>query len=99
MNHVCLVGRLTRDPMVRFEGESQTCTFTLSVQEASREGKPYVLYVPCTSYGRSAEACSLLDAAALVAIQGRLGWQKRQAKCGQEHSTLVVTVREVHRVQ
>jgi single-stranded DNA-binding protein len=95
MNSVQLVGKLARAPVVRFEGESQICTFTLAVPEPSREGKPYVLYVPCTSYGRSAEAASLLSAEDLVSVQGRLGWHKRKAKCGQEHSTLMVNVREV----
>jgi single-stranded DNA-binding protein len=99
MNSVCLVGRLTRDPTVRFEGESQTATFTVAIAEPSREGKPYTLYVPCACWGRSAEAASLLSAEDLVAVQGRLGWQKRPAKCGQDHSTLVVTVREVQVLQ
>jgi single-stranded DNA-binding protein len=43
MNHVCLVGRLSRAPTVRFEGESQTATFTLAVLEPSRKGTPYTL--------------------------------------------------------
>jgi single-stranded DNA-binding protein len=101
MNSVCLVGRLTRNPTVRFEGDSQTATFTLAVDERSYgpARKAYVLYVPCTSFGRSAEACSLLSAEDLVAVQGRLGWQKRKAQCGQEHSMLVVHVREVQVLQ
>ena len=95
MNQCCLVGRLTRAPTVRFEGESQTATFTLAVQEPSREGKPYTLYVPCTSWGRSAEACSLLHTEDLVAISGKLSWRTHTGKCGQEHSQLCVAVREV----
>jgi single-stranded DNA-binding protein len=82
-------------PVVKFENEGiQTASFTLAVREPSREGKPYTLYVGCTSWGRSAEVCSLLNAEDLVAIQGKLTWQKRQGKCGQEHSQLCVSVRE-----
>jgi single-strand DNA-binding protein len=98
MNTVCLVGRLTRDPTVRFEGDSQqVTTFTLAVDERSYgpERKAYVLYVPCTSYGRSAGACSLLNAEDVVSVQGRLGWRKHVGKCRQEHSQLVVQVKDV----
>jgi single-stranded DNA-binding protein len=72
----------------------QTATFTWAIREPSREGKAFTLYVGCTSWGRAAETCSLLNAADLVAIQGTLAWQKRTGKCGQEPSLLVVNVRE-----
>ena len=81
MNSVNLVGRLTRAPTVRFEGDShQTATFTLAVQEPSREGKPYVLYVPCTSWGKSAEACALLSAEDLISVHGRLTWRQAHGR-------------------
>jgi single-stranded DNA-binding protein len=96
VNQCCLVGTLTRGPVVKYEGDGhQIATFTLAVQEPSREGKPYTLYVPCTSFGRAAEACSLLSAEDQVAIVGRLTWQKRLGKCKTEHSVLVVRVSDV----
>ena len=96
MNHVSLVGRLSRAPSVKFEGDGQqVTTFTLAITEPSREGKAYVLYVPCTSWGRSAEACSLLSAQDLVSIEGKISWHPRKRKCGQEHSELVVSVRDI----
>ena len=95
MNSVQLVGKLTRHPTTKFEGEGQqTCSFTVAITEPSREGKPFTLYVGCTSWGRSAETCSLLNAEDLVAAQGKLTWQKRTGKCGTEHSVLVVSVKE-----
>jgi single-stranded DNA-binding protein len=95
VNSVCVVGKLTRAPSVRFEGEGmQSASFTLAITEPSREGKPFVLYVGCTSWGRSAEACSVLNADDLVSIVGKLAWAKRTGKCGQEHSVLCVNVRE-----
>jgi single-stranded DNA-binding protein len=76
------VGKLTRHPTTKFEGESQQgTTFTLAVQEPS--------------WGRAAETCSLLNAEDLIAVQGKLAWQQRTGKCGQEHSLLVVNVRDV----
>ena len=96
MNTVCLVGKLTRAPSVRFEGEgAQACTFTLAVQESGRGERTFTLYVPCTSWGKSAEACALLNAEDLVSVQGKLTWQKRQGKCGVEHSVLCVFIREI----
>jgi hypothetical protein len=82
----------------RGEGR-QVTTFTRAITEASREGRPYTLYVPCTSLGKSAEACSLLNAEDLVAIQSKLTWRSHKAKCGQEHSQLCVRVQELNVVQ
>jgi single-stranded DNA-binding protein len=95
MNHVSLVGRLARAPSVKVEGESQTATFTLFVTEEGRSGQSYTLYIPCTSWGKSAEACRILNAEDLVAVEGKLTWRPRKRKCGQEHSELIVSVREV----
>ena len=100
MNTVALVGTVTRTPSTKFEGDGlQMTTLTLALTEAGREGKPYTLYVPCVSYGRAADACSLLEAETLVAVQGKLSWRKQQGKCGQEHSQLVVQVREAQVLQ
>ena len=100
MNSVALVGTLARAPVVRFAGDGvQTCTFTLSVQETSAGGKAWTLFAPCIAYGRSAEAASLLSAEDLVSVQGKLGWHKRKAQCGEDHSVLVVSVREVQALQ
>ena len=97
MNSVCLVGRVSRHPQTRFEGESQTASFTLVVEERSygSENKQFTLYVPCTSWGKSAEVCSLLNQGDLISVQGRLGWRKQVGKCGTEHSQLCVNVRDV----
>jgi single-strand DNA-binding protein len=97
VNAVSLVGKLTRAPIMRFENEgAETCTFTLAVQEPpSREGKAWTLYIPCTSWGATAERCGLLEADTLVSVQGRLTWRKQKASCQQEHSQLVVNVKQV----
>ena len=97
MNSVCLVGRVSRHPQTRFEGESQTASFTLVVEERSygSENKQFTLFVPCTSWGKSAEVCGLLNQGDLISVQGRLTWRKQVGKCGTEHSQLVVSVREV----
>jgi single-stranded DNA-binding protein len=83
---------------VRFESAGlQVCTFTLAVDERSYgEGrKPYTLFVPMTAAGKQAEACSLLQAADLVSVQGKLTWRKQMGKCKVEHSQLVVRVQDL----
>src|SRR5260370_42266015 len=92
MNVVALVGRLTRHPIVRFEGESQAASFTLAVEEPARSERTFTTYVGCTAWGKTAETCSLLNAADMVPIVGKLAWTKRTGKCGQEHSVLNVAV-------
>jgi single-stranded DNA-binding protein len=98
MNQWSLVGTVLRPPTTRVEGDGhQSTDFTLAVDEHSYGAghKPYVLFVPCTSWGKSAEACSLLNAVDLVSVQGKLTWRKHAAQNSQTHSQLVVSVREV----
>ena len=48
MNKVVLVGRLTRDPEVRYsQGDSATAV--------ARDGEPTADFIPCVVFGRSAE--------------------------------------------
>lgn len=73
MNNIVLIGRLTRDPEVRYIAETQmaVATFTLAV---NRPGKDKVADFPrITTFGRQAENCErFLAKGRLVGIQGRL---------------------------
>jgi single-stranded DNA-binding protein len=98
MNSVQLVGHLSRAPVVRFEPDShQVTTWTLAIEELGygQEGKKYILYCPCVAYGRTAESASLLSAGDVISVSGKLSWRKQVGKCKQEHSIMVVNVREV----
>ena len=59
MNKVVLVGRLTRDPEVRYsQGDSATAVarYTLAVNRRfRRDGEPTADFIPCVIFGRSAE--------------------------------------------
>jgi hypothetical protein len=56
MNAVSLVGRLSRDPLVHFEGSGQhTTTASLEVQEPGRDGASFTLYVGCVAWGKAYE--------------------------------------------
>jgi single-strand DNA-binding protein len=73
MNNVVLIGRLTKDPEVRYIPESQTavCTFTLAVD---RPGKDKGADFPrITVFGKQAENCErYLEKGRLCGIQGRI---------------------------
>ena len=59
MNKAILVGRLTRDPEVRYsQGDSATAVarYTVAVDRRfKRDGEPTADFIPCVVFGRSAE--------------------------------------------
>ena len=76
MNSVVLIGRLTRDPEVRYTAGTQTavCTFTLAVDRPVRSGEEKKADFPrVTVFGKQAENCErFLKKGRLAAVQGRL---------------------------
>ena len=59
MNKAILVGRLTRDPEVRYaqgEGATAVARYTLAVDRRfKRDNEPTADFIPCVVFGRSAE--------------------------------------------
>jgi len=77
MNKVVLVGRLTRDPEVRFsQGESATAVarYTIAVDRRfKRDNEPSADFIPCVVFGRSAEfAEKYFRQGMRIAISGRI---------------------------
>ena len=76
MNSVVLIGRLTRDPEVRYTAGTQmaVCTFTLAIDRPVRAGGEKQTDFPrITVFGKQAENCErFLAKGRLVGIQGRL---------------------------
>ena len=78
MNKVILMGRLTRDPEVRYsQGENATAVarYTLAVDRrvARREGEATADFISCVAFGRSAEfAERYLRQGTKIAITGRI---------------------------
>ena len=68
MNQVSLVGRLTRDPELRYtQGGTAYCRFTLAVdrglskekrEEAKEKGLPTADFISCQAWGKTAEIIS-----------------------------------------
>ena len=76
MNSVVLIGRLTRDPEVRYVSESQmaVASFTVAIDRPVRSGQEKKTDFPrVTVFGRQAENCEkFLAKGRLVAVQGRI---------------------------
>ena len=54
MNKVVLVGRLTRDPEVRYS-QGDHATAVAVDRRFKRDGEPTADFIPCVVFGRSAE--------------------------------------------
>ena len=77
MNNIILMGRLTRDPEVRYSnGENATAIarYSLAVDRRfKREGQPDADFFDCVCFGKSAEfAEKYLHKGSKMVIQGRL---------------------------
>lgn len=77
MNKVILLGRLTRDPVIRYaEGQNQTCIarFTLAVdRRRKQEGQQEADFPSCVAFGKTAEfAEKYLRQGTKIALTGRI---------------------------
>lgn len=76
MNSVVLIGRLTKDPEVRYISENQmaVATFVVAVDRPTGKGKERKTDFPrVTVFGRQAENCErFLAKGRLVGVQGRI---------------------------
>ena len=100
MNSVELIGRLTRDPDVRYTSGSQTAvaTFTIAIDRPQRQdgGERQTDFPRITVFGRQAETCEkYLKKGRLVAIQGRLQTGSYQNKNGDTVYTTDVVANRV----
>ena len=87
MNQVILIGRLTKDPEIRYTSGSQiaVCTFTLAVDRPTKQGEEKKADFPrITVFGRQAENCEkYLSKGRLIAVRGRLQTGSYKNKDGQ----------------
>ena len=87
MNSVVLIGRLTRDPDIRYISESQmaVATFTVAIDRPVRSGQEKKTDFPrVTVFGRQAENCErFLAKGRLVGIQGKIQTGSYTNKDGQ----------------
>lgn len=99
MNKVILMGRLTRDPEVRYsQGEKSTAVarFTMAVDRRfKREGEQNADFIGCISFGKSAEfAEKYFRQGTKVLISGRIQTGSYTNKDGNKVYTTDVVVEE-----
>ncbi len=77
MNKVILMGRLTRDPEVRYSsGSNSTCVakYSLAVdRKYQRDGEPTADFIPCVAFSKQAEfAEKYLKQGKKIVVTGRI---------------------------
>ena len=101
MNKVILMGRLTRDPELRYsnKGEEQTaiCNYTLAVDRRQRnqDGNAQADFIPCTAFGRAAEFAEKYFTQGLrVLVTGRIQTGSYTNRDGVKVYTTTVIIEE-----
>ncbi len=100
MNKVILMGRLTRDPEVRYsQGASQTAVarFSIAVERRfKRDGEPDADFFNCTAFGKNAEFIErYLHKGTKIVLSGRIQNDNYTNKDGQMVYSVRVMVDEV----
>lgn len=100
MNKVILMGRLTRDPEVRYsQGANQTAVarFSLAVDRRfKREGEPEADFFNCTSFGKQAEFVEkYLHKGTKILLSGRIQNNNYTNKDGQMVYAIQIMVEEI----
>ena len=99
MNQVILIGRLTRDPELRFIPNSGTAVarFSLAVnREFKKEGQPDADFFNIVVWGKSAENCAnYLKKGRLVAVNGNMRNNNYEDKNGVKHYNVEVVANRV----
>lgn len=99
MNKVVLVGRIVRDPEVRYsQGENPTAVarYTIAVDRRfKRDGEPTADFINCVTFGKSAEFVEKYFRKGLrISISGRITTNSYTNKDGIKVYTTEVTVEE-----
>ena len=99
MNKVILMGRLTRDPEVRYsqgENSSAVARYSLAVDRRfRRDGEPTADFINCVAFGRAAEfAERYLRQGTKIAVTGRIQTGSYTNKDGVKVYTTDVIVEE-----
>lgn len=100
MNKTILLGRLVRDPEVRYtQGDKPTAVaqWTLAVdRKFKREGEPDADFISCKAFGKTAEfAEKYFKKGTKIALEGRIQTGSYTNKEGQKVYTTEVMLEEV----
>ena len=99
MNKVVIVGRLTKDPELKFAQGTGTAvaTFTVAVNRRfKREGQPEADFIPVVVFGKQAEAtANYMAKGKLLSVSGNIQTRNYEAKDGNRRYVTEVIADEV----
>lgn len=99
MNKVVLIGRLTKDPELRFTPGNGTAvtTFTLAINRRfSKDGQQEADFIPIVVWGKIAESsANYLTKGKLAGVAGRIQTRSYEAKDGSRRYVTEVVADEV----
>ena len=100
MNNVTLMGRLTRDPEIRYSQSAEPIAVTrISVavnRRFKKDGEPEADFINCVSFGKTAEVISkYFTKGKMIGIEGRIQTGSYTDKDGNKKYTTDVVVEEV----
>lgn len=104
MNNVVLVGRLTKDPELRYIPGSGTpvATFTLAIDRdyKNRDGSTTTDFIPVEIMGKPAEFCAnYITKGRLVGIQGSIRVDRYETPNGEKRSFTKVAGRNIQALE
>jgi len=99
MNKIVLIGRLTKDPELKFTPGTGTAvaTFTLAVDRRfSKDGQKEADFIPIVVWGKQAEStANYMSKGKLIGINGRIQTRNYDAKDGTKRYVTEVVAEEV----
>ncbi len=99
MNKVVLIGRLTKDPELKFTPGTGTAvaTFTVAVDRRfSKDGQREADFIPVVVWGKQAEStANYMSKGKLIGISGRIQTRSYDAKDGSKRYVTEVVAEEV----
>lgn len=101
MNKVILMGRLTKDPEVRYTQTNNTlvATFSLAVNRRFAKEEPKADFINIVAWDKTGEFCSkYFKKGQQVAVVGRLQTRNWEDEKGQKHYVTEVLAEEVYPV-
>ena len=100
MNNVTLVGRMTKDPEIKFAQGTGTAitTFTIAVNRRfKKENQPDADFIPVVQFGKAAEAtANYMTKGKLVSLVGSISTRNYEAKDGTRKYVTEVIANEVN---
>lgn len=104
MNQVVLVGRLTRDPELKYIPGTGTAvaSFTIAVDRnyINKEGKRDTDFIPIEVIGKSAEYCAnYITKGKLVALEGNIRVDNYKTQSGEKRTFIKVSTKSVQSLE